>query len=56
MEKRLIGTKAKRLLTCYLESICLVKGNNKRNEVNEDDWKEFERMFQYFNFDMKELP
>jgi hypothetical protein len=54
-EQRLIGARAKRILTCYLKSICLVNGVN-RTTVNEDDWQEFETMFQYFNFNMKELP
>jgi len=52
-ESRLIGSRAKRLLTCYLKSICLT---NNRTIVNNDDWREFELMFRYFNFDMKELP
>lgn len=52
-EKRLIGSRAKRLLTCYLKSICLANG---KTTVTEDDWQEFEIMFRYFNFNMKELP
>lgn len=55
-EQRLIGSRAKRMLVCYLKSICLVNGNGERTTVNEDDWHEFETMFQYFNFDMRELP
>jgi hypothetical protein len=55
-EQRLIGSRAKRMLVCYLKSICLVNGNGERTTINEGDWQEFETMFHYFNFDMKELP
>lgn len=55
-EQRLIGSRAKRMLVCYLKSICLVNGNGERTAINSDDWQEFETMFQYFNFDMRELP
>jgi len=55
-EQRLIGARAKRILTCYLKSICLTNGNNERTTVNEEDWQEFETMFQYFNFNMENLP
>jgi hypothetical protein len=55
-ELRLIGARAKRILVCYLKSICLVNGNSQRIEVNEADWQEFETMSQYFNFDMRRLP
>jgi len=53
-EKRLIGSRAKRLLTCYLKSICLAR--NEKTIFDEKDWREFEIMFRYFNFNMKELP
>jgi hypothetical protein len=55
-EQRLIGSRAKRMLVCYLKSICLVNGNGERTNINEGDWREFETMFKYFNFDMRELP
>ena len=53
-EKRLIGTRAKRLLTCYLKSICLAR--NEKTTFDENNWREFEIMFRYFNFNMKKLP
>jgi hypothetical protein len=52
-EQRLIGARAKKMLTCYLKSICLTNGCA---TVNEDCWHEFEAMFYYFNYDMREVP
>jgi hypothetical protein len=53
MFKRIIGTRAKRLLTCYLKALALV---NEHTEVQESDWTEFEVLFSYFNFRMEKLP
>lgn len=52
-EKRLIGSRAKNMLTCYLKAIALA---NDHTDVKEADWLEFETMFEYFNFNMKKLP
>jgi hypothetical protein len=52
-EQRLIGSRAKKLLTCYVKAIALEMG---KSSVDEAVWQEFETMFGYFNFDMKELP
>jgi len=48
----LVGIRAKEDLICYLKAIALSRG---RTDVTEDDFEEFERMFDYFNFAMKEL-
>lgn len=52
-QQRLIGTRAKHLLTCYLKALALANGNN---SVTENDWQEFLVMFGYMNFDMRRLP
>ncbi|MEM5867513.1 MAG: hypothetical protein QXG39_06305 [Candidatus Aenigmatarchaeota archaeon] len=51
-EQRLIGARAKVMLPRYLKAISLSNG---RTVVNEEDWCEFEKMFRYFNFDMKKI-
>ena len=49
---KLIGIRALEDSICYLKAIALSDG---RNVVTEKDFREFERLFKYFNFDMNEL-
>ena len=49
---KLIGIRALEDSICYLKAIAL---SNRRKVVTTEDFKEFERLFEYFNFDMNEL-
>lgn len=49
---KLIGIRALEDSICYLKAIALSNG---RKAVTEEDFKEFERLFTHFNFDMNEL-
>lgn len=49
---KLIGIRALEDLICYLKSIAL---SDRRRVVIDEDFKEFERMFEFFNFDFNDL-
>jgi hypothetical protein len=49
---KLIGVRALEDLICYLKAIALSNG---RKVVTKDDFREFERLFKFFNFDLNEL-
>ena len=51
--KRVIGTRAKLLLTTYIKALALLNGHN---EILKEDYREFEVLFHYFNFKMEKLP
>jgi hypothetical protein len=49
---KLIGSRAMEMFLCYLKSIAL---KNERTVVAEEDFAEFRKLFNYFNFDLKPL-
>ena len=51
--KRVIGTRAKLLLTTYVKALALLNGHS---EILKEDIREFEVLFHYFNFKMEKLP